>query len=143
MGNNTYAHFTNTDAPGNDLYIEHNRAEYDAAGRDIGLYIHGGSKFGTYKIDDIPAMIETLQAIYDDYEANKPKEPQQVNEITDSLPDGTVMHFNDESSKFVKVGGRWHYTYGGMYYDPTFSDGTWPVSVWTVNVDYNPNEEAN
>lgn len=92
-------------------------------------------------IDDIPAIITKLQAVYDDFEANKPKEPKQVNDITDVLPDGSVMHFEGERSQYVKIGGRWHNTYGGVYYDPTFSDGTWPLTRWTVVVDYKPEEK--
>lgn len=65
--------FSDTDEAGAHLFIEHNQSAYDAEGRQVGLYIHGGSEFGTYSVDDIPRMIEVLQNIYDDFEANKPK----------------------------------------------------------------------
>lgn len=116
-------------------------------GRFNGLFLELRDPFGHHayagvSVDNIPGMIESLQAVYDEFEANKPKEPKQVNEITDALPDGSVMHFAGESNKYVKIGGKWHFTYGEVYYDPTFSDGTWPLSRWNVIVDYNP-EEAN
>lgn len=129
------ANFTNTEDSGNSLWIEQNHEDWDE--RENGVYIHGGSEFGTYSVEDIPRMIETLQAIYDSFEAVKPEEPVLLTEALAEYTAGTVIKFDaDFASEYVKIGEAWHNT----LYNVTETFIGWKIANWPFTVKYNPKE---
>lgn len=127
--------FAQADSGKGSLWIEQNHCDYER--RADGLYIHSDDAFGAQSIDDIPAMIETLQAIYDEFEKNKPK---YLPEVLGDLPSGTVIKFDrDYDEEYVKIGYKW--------FNPRWPIGStgnefrdWLAEEWTFKIKYNPKE---
>lgn len=122
------------------LYVGANHD--DPARADTGLYlsIEEGYDHSAIGIDvaDIPGIIAKLQAVYDDFEAHKPKRPKDVAEALAGYPNGTVIKFeSDYHTRYVKVMGFWTSTAHNLVTD--FID--WDIDGWPFTVKYEPNNE--
>lgn len=116
-----------------EFRISQNHARYGEP--ESGLYMRSTDKYAAQNVNDIPEMIETLQAIYDDFEANKPK--PTIRDFVTDLPYGSIIRFNNETLTWAKaVDGKWKTVNGGVLdylLDSTASD-------WNPTVIFNPKE---